>query len=164
MQYLSLSDLEDVIFFSEAATTENPSFEVISALLSRARVYVLRPLSVEDLTGLLQAALQDPQRGLGKEQLQAEPAAVDLIARAADGDARRALNMLELAAGLMEAGGAARLLTLAAAQEVASGGQRRFGNGGEQFYQQISALHKAVRGTDPDAALYWLGRLLRGGR
>src|SRR5207244_1557445 len=81
------------------ATTENPSFEVISALLSRARVYVLRPLSVEDLTGLLQAALRDPQRGLGTQQLQAEAAAVDLIARAADGDARRALNMLELAAG-----------------------------------------------------------------
>ncbi|TLY65321.1 MAG: recombination factor protein RarA, partial [Gammaproteobacteria bacterium] len=84
-------------------------------------------------------------------------------ARAADGDARRALNMLELAAGLMEAGGAARLLTLAVAQEVASGGQRRFDKGGDQFYQQISALHKAVRGTDPDAALYWLCRMLDGG-
>ena len=155
--------LEDGTLTFVGATTENPSFEVISALLSRARVYVLRPLSVEDLTGLLQAALQDPQRGLGKEQLQAEPAAVDLIARAADGDARRALNMLELAAGLMEAGGAARLLTLAVAQEVASGGQRRFDKGGDQFYQQISALHKAVRGTDPDAALYWLCRMLDGG-
>ena len=155
--------LEDGTLTFVGATTENPSFEVISALLSRARVYVLRPLSVEDLTGLLQAALQDPQRGLGKEQLQAEPAAVDLIARAADGDARRALNMLELAAGLMEAGGAARLLTLAVAQEVASGGQRRFDKGGDQFYEQISALHKAVRGTDPDAALYWLCRMLDGG-
>src|SRR5437763_1147459 len=113
--------------------------------------------------GLLQAALRDPQRGLGTEQLQAEAAAVDLIARAADGDARRALNMLELAAGLMEAGGAARLLTLAVAQEVASGGQRRFDKGGDQFYQQISALHKAVRGTDPDAARYWLCRMLDGG-
>ena len=155
--------LEDGTLTFVGATTENPSFEVISALLSRARVYVLRPLSVEDLTGLLQAALQDPQRGLGKEQLQAEPAAVDLIARAADGDARRALNMLELAAGLMEAGGAARRLTLAVAQEVASGGQRRFDKGGDQFYEQISALHKAVRGTDPDAALYWLCRMLDGG-
>ena len=155
--------LEDGTLTFVGATTENPSFEVISALLSRARVYVLRPLSVEDLTGLLQAALRDPQRGLGTEQLQAEAAAVDLIARAADGDARRALNMLELAAGLMEAGGAARLLTLAVAQEVASGGQRRFDKGGDQFYQQISALHKAVRGTDPDAALYWLCRMLDGG-
>ncbi len=155
--------LEDGTLTFVGATTENPSFEVISALLSRARVYVLRPLSVEDLTGLLQAALRDPQRGLGTEQLQAEAAAVDLIARAADGDARRALNMLELAAGLMEAGGAARLLTLAVAQEVASGGQRRFDKGGDQFYEQISALHKAVRGTDPDAALYWLCRMLDGG-
>jgi len=155
--------LEDGTLTFVGATTENPSFEVISALLSRARVYVLRPLSVEDLTGLLQAALRDPQRGLGTEQLQAEAAAVDLIARAADGDARRALNMLELAAGLMEAGGAARRLTLAVAQEVASGGQRRFDKGGDQFYEQISALHKAVRGTDPDAALYWLCRMLDGG-
>ena len=155
--------LEDGTLTFVGATTENPSFEVISALLSRARVYVLRPLSVEDLTGLLQAALRDPQRGLGTEQVQAEAAAVDLIARAADGDARRALNMLELAAGLMEAGGAARRLTLAVAQEVASGGQRRFDKGGDQFYEQISALHKAVRGTDPDAALYWLCRMLDGG-
>jgi len=155
--------LEDGTLTFVGATTENPSFEVISALLSRARVYVLRPLSVEDLTGLLQAALQDSERGLGKEQLQAEAAALDLIARAADGDARRALNMLELAAGLIEAGGAARQLTLAVAQEVASGGQRRFDKGGDQFYGQISALHKAVRGTDPDAALYWLCRMLDGG-
>jgi len=145
------------------ATTENPSFEVISALLSRARVYVLRALSVEDLTGLLQAALRDPERGLGKEQLQAEAAALDLIARAADGDARRALNMLELATGLMQAGDAARVLTVAVAQEVAAGGQRRFDKGGDQFYEQISALHKAVRGSDPDAALYWLCRMLDGG-
>ena len=155
--------LEDGTLTFVGATTENPSFEVISALLSRARVYVLRPLSVEDLTGLLQAALQDSERGLGKEQLQAEAAALDLMARAADGDARRALNMLELAAGLIEAGGAARQLTLAVAQEVASGGQRRFDKGGDQFYGQISALHKAVRGTDPDAALYWLCRMLDGG-
>jgi putative ATPase len=156
--------LEDGTLTFVGATTENPSFEVISALLSRARVYVLRPLSVEDLATLLQAALRDAQRGLGRQQLQAESAAVDLIARAADGDARRALNMLELAAGLVEAGGgAAQLLTVAVAQEVASGGQRRFDKGGDQFYEQISALHKAVRGTDPDAALYWLCRMLDGG-
>ena len=155
--------LEDGTLTFVGATTENPSFEVISALLSRARVYVLRPLSVEDLTTLLQAALRDVERGLGRQQLQAESAAVDLIARAADGDARRALNMLELAAGLVEAGGDAHLLTVAVAQEVASGGQRRFDKGGDQFYEQISALHKAVRGTDPDAALYWLCRMLDGG-
>jgi putative ATPase len=155
--------LEDGTLTFVGATTENPSFEVISALLSRARVYVLRALSVEDLTVLLQTALRDPQRGLGQEQLQAEPAALDLIARAADGDARRALNMLELATGLMAAGDGARVLTVAVAQEVAAGGQRRFDKGGDQFYQQISALHKAVRGSDPDAALYWLCRMLDGG-
>ena len=154
--------LEDGTLTFVGATTENPSFEVISALLSRARVYVLRALAVEDLTRAVEAALRDAERGLGELELQAEAPALDLIARAADGDARRALNMLELAAGLLEAGGA-RVLTLAVAQEVASGGQRRFDKGGDQFYEQISALHKAVRGSDPDAALYWLCRMLDGG-
>jgi putative ATPase len=154
--------LEDGTLTFIGATTENPSFEVISALLSRARVYVLRPLSVEDLLTLLHSALGDAERGLGSEHLEAEPAALDLLARAADGDARRALNMLELAAGLVQAAGA-RQLTLAVAQEVASGTQRRFDKGGDQFYEQISALHKAVRGSDPDGALYWLCRMLDGG-
>ncbi len=155
--------LEDGTLTFVGATTENPSFEVVSALLSRARVYVLRALGVEDLTALLRRALADSERGLGREHLQAEEAALDLLARAADGDARRALNMLELAAGLAEAGGAERALTLALAQEVAGGTHRRFDKGGDQFYDQISALHKAVRGTDPDAALYWLCRMLDGG-
>src|SRR5262249_51722013 len=155
--------LEDGTLTFVGATTENPSFEVVSALLSRARVYVLRALSLEDLTGLLNTALADSERGLGREHFQAEPAALELMARAADGDARRALSMLELAAGVAEAQGGARQLTLAIAQEVASGGYRRFDKGGDQFYDQISALHKAVRGTDPDAALYWLCRMLDGG-
>jgi putative ATPase len=155
--------LEDGTLTFIGATTENPSFEVISALLSRARVYVLRSLSVEDLTALLRGALADPERGLGRESLEAEPAALDLIARAADGDARRALNMLELAAGIIEAAAGERRLTVAVAGEVAAGGQRRFDKGGDQFYEQISALHKAVRGSDPDAALYWLCRMLDGG-
>jgi len=154
--------LEDGTLTFIGATTENPSFEVISALLSRARVYVLRPLSVEDLLTLLRSALTDAERGLGRENLEAEPAALDLLARAADGDARRALNMLELAASLAEAAGT-KELTLAAAQEVASGAHRRFDKGGDQFYDQISALHKAVRGSDPDGALYWLCRMLDGG-
>jgi len=154
--------LEDGTLIFIGATTENPSFEVISALLSRARVYVLRPLSIEDLLSLLHAALTDVERGLGREQLEAEPAALDLLARAADGDARRALNMLELAAALAETEGTRRL-TLVMAQEVAGGTQRRFDKGGDQFYDQISALHKAVRGTDPDGALYWLCRMLDGG-
>ena len=154
--------LEDGTLTFIGATTENPSFEVITALLSRARVYVLRPLSIEDLLALLQRALGDRERGLGSQQLEAEPSALDLLARAADGDARRALNMLELGAGLAEAAGT-RQLTLAMAEEVASGTHRRFDKGGDQFYDQISALHKAVRGSDPDGALYWLCRMLDGG-
>ena len=128
-------------------------------------------MTTEDLVTLEQAALADSERGLGAAHLAVEPGALELIARAADGDARRALNMLELAAGLLEAAEPARSpqqsgapqLTLAVAQEVASGGRRRFDKGGDQFYDQISALHKAVRGSDPDGALYWLCRMLDGG-
>ena len=156
--------LEDGTLTFVGATTENPSFEVVSALLSRARVYVLRPLTVADIEALLGAALSDPERGLGGEGISAEPAALELMARAADGDGRRGLNMLELAASLAEGPqGGARLITLAIAQEMASGSRRRFDKGGDQFYDQISALHKAVRGTDPDGALYWLCRMLDGG-
>ncbi|HUI59260.1 MAG TPA: replication-associated recombination protein A, partial [Steroidobacteraceae bacterium] len=152
--------LEDGTLIFVGATTENPSFEVVSALLSRARVYVLRSLSVDDIVQLLRAALQDEERGLGKERLTAEADALELIARAADGDARRSLNMLELAASLAEPD---RKLTAEIAREVASGSRRRFDKGGDQFYDQISALHKAVRGSDPDAALYWMCRMLDGG-
>ncbi|MBV8803622.1 MAG: replication-associated recombination protein A [Sinobacteraceae bacterium] len=155
--------LEDGTLIFVGATTENPSFEVVSALLSRARVYVLRSLSDEDIVSLLRAALSDEERGLGKEHVTAEPAALDLIARAADGDGRRGLNMLELAVSLVEGPVGSPSLTVAIAQEVASGTRRRFDKGGDQFYDQISALHKAVRGTDPDGALYWLCRMLDGG-
>ena len=153
--------LEDGTLIFIGATTENPSFEVVSALLSRARVYVLRSLQPEDIADLLKRALADEERGLGKEQLQIGPDALDLISRAADGDGRRALNMLELASSLVESG--SRTIDLRIAQEVASGTRRRFDKGGDQFYDQISALHKAVRGTDPDAALYWFCRMLDGG-
>ena len=156
--------LEDGTLTFVGATTENPSFEVVSALLSRARVYVLRSLNTADIESLLKLALSDAARGLGQAGVSAEPAALELIAKAADGDGRRALNMLELAAGLAETSASGpRLITLDFAQEVASGGRRRFDKGGDQFYDQISALHKAVRGTDPDAALYWLCRMLDGG-
>lgn len=156
--------LEDGTLIFVGATTENPSFEVVSALLSRARVYVLKSLSVEDIAALLRTALEDEERGLGKEHITAEPEALELIARAADGDARRGLNMLELAASLAEASASgSHTLNLAIAQEVATGSRRRFDKGGDQFYDQISALHKAVRGSDPDAALYWLCRMLDGG-
>jgi putative ATPase len=156
--------VEDGTLTFVGATTENPSFELVSALLSRARVYVLRTLSVSDIVKLLDKALRDRERGLGAEELSAAPEALELMARAADGDARRALNMLELAAGLVAAAAAARRITEEVAREVVSGGaRRRFDKGGEQFYDQISALHKAVRGSDPDAALYWLCRMLDGG-
>ncbi len=154
--------LEDGTLTFVGATTENPSFEVVSALLSRARVYVLKSLTEADIGQLLRTALADEDRGLGRERLTAEPEALELIARAADGDARRGLNMLELAAGLAESADA-RAITLAIAQEVASGGRRRFDKGADQFYDQISALHKAVRGSDPDGALYWMCRMLDGG-
>ena len=157
-----LPHVEDGTLTFIGATTENPSFEIVGALLSRARVYVLKPLVPEDIAGLLGRALVDAERGLGAHGVGIEPAALDLIAQAADGDARRALNMLDLAVSLAEAAGS-RTIALAQAEEVASGGRRRFDKGGEQFYDQISALHKSVRGSDPDAALYWCMRMLDGG-
>jgi putative ATPase len=160
-QDIFLPYIEDGTVFFVGATTENPSFEVVSALLSRARVYVLRALTPADITHLLEAALKDTERGLGKDPVTADPEALELIASGADGDARRGLNMLELAAGVAQSTGGS--LSLEVAREVASGGRRRFDKGGDQFYDQISALHKAVRGSDPDAALYWLCRMLDGG-
>ena len=153
--------LEDGTLIFVGATTENPSFEVVSALLSRARVYVLRSLTAEDLTAMLRTALEDKERGLGEEGLSAAEGTLEMMAQAADGDGRRALNMLELASGMANAADSA--ITMEIAQEVASGTRRRFDKGGDQFYDQISALHKAVRGSDPDGALYWLCRMLDGG-
>ncbi|HXL97913.1 MAG TPA: replication-associated recombination protein A [Steroidobacteraceae bacterium] len=157
-----LPHVEDGTLTFIGATTENPSFEIIGALLSRARVYVLKALSAEELRQLLQAALAERERGLGAQELTIEDEALALLAHAADGDARRGLGMLELAAAVAAASGG-KLITLAQAQEIAGGGRRRFDKGGDQFYDQISALHKAVRGTDPDAALYWYARMLDGG-
>ncbi|MBM4214867.1 MAG: replication-associated recombination protein A [Gammaproteobacteria bacterium] len=151
--------LEDGTLIFIGATTENPSFEVVSALLSRARVYVLKPLEIKSLDSLLRRTLADVERGLGSMQLQIEDDALALLAAAADGDARRALNMLEIAADLAEGG----RIDVAHCAEVAGGTRRRFDKGGEQFYDQISALHKSVRGTDPDAALYWFARIVDGG-
>jgi putative ATPase len=157
-----LPHVEDGTLVFIGATTENPSFEIIGALLSRARVYVLKALGAADLKALLERALADRERGLGEAGLAIEPEALELLGQAGDGDARRALGMLELAAGLaVAAGGSA--ITAAQAREVAMGGRRRFDKGGEQFYDQISALHKAVRGSDPDAALYWYVRMIDGG-
>jgi putative ATPase len=157
-----LPHVEDGTLLFVGATTENPSFEIIGALLSRARVYVLKPLEAAELRVLLERALADRERGLGAAGLAIEADALELLAEAGDGDARRALGMLELAAGLAAAA-QVPTITVAQAREVAAGGRRRFDKGGDQFYDQISALHKSVRGSDPDAALYWYARMIDGG-
>ena len=150
--------VEDGTLTFIGATTENPSFELNNALLSRARVYVLKSLTEDDLLGVLRRALADAERGLGGD-FEIEDASLRIIAAAADGDARRSLNLLELAADLASDG----VISEAIVAEVASGSRRRFDKQGEYFYDQISALHKAIRGTDPDASLYWLARMLDGG-
>ncbi len=154
-----LPHVENGTFLFVGATTENPSFELNNALLSRARVYVLKSLTEQELLQVLQHALSDRERGLGKEKLQIAEDDLCRIAQAADGDARRALNLLESAAGLAEEGE----ISPAVISEVCAGQLRRFDKGGEVFYDQISALHKSVRGSSPDGALYWFCRMLDGG-
>ena len=142
------------------ATTENPSFELTGALLSRCRVFVLQPLLPEHVAALIRRALTDPDHGLGRLQLEIEEEAVALLAREADGDARRALQALEAAAEFVM--GKGRL----SAAVIADALQKRFAKydkGGEEHYNLVSALHKAVRGSDVEGALYWLARMLAGG-
>jgi len=159
--------VEDGTLIFVGATTENPSFEVNNALLSRARVYVLKSLEAADLGKLLDRALADPDRGLGKLGVEVEAGARELLLAAADGDARRMLNLLETAADLatpiVAPAGARRRLDVDTMRAVIGSTYVRFDKGGENFYDQISALHKSVRGSDPDAALYWLCRMLAGG-
>jgi putative ATPase len=159
--------VEDGTLIFVGATTENPSFEVNNALLSRARVYVLKPLNVLDLSKLLDRALADEERGLGRLKLHIDAAARELLLAAADGDARRLLNLLETAADLSVPGAegspSGRRLDADTTRAVIGSTYVRFDKGGENFYDQISALHKSVRGSDPDAALYWLCRMLAGG-
>ena len=158
-----LPHLEDGTIVLVGATTENPSFELNNALLSRCRVYVLRALGTADLRHLLARALADPERGLGGLGLEAGEEELQALAEAADGDARRALNLLELAAEMARAAGPPARLDARTVAEVVAGGVRRFDKGGDAFHDQISAVHKAVRGSSPDAALYWLARMLDGG-
>ncbi|MFC4729271.1 replication-associated recombination protein A [Coralloluteibacterium thermophilus] len=143
------------------ATTENPSFELNSALLSRCRVHVLEAVDADDIVAALKAALADTERGLGGRGLAVDDDLLGMIARAADGDVRRALTLLEIAAELAEGEGGT--VTPATLEQVLADRTRRFDKGGEQFYDQISALHKSVRSSNPDAALYWLARMLDGG-
>ncbi|MET0288192.1 MAG: replication-associated recombination protein A [Pseudoxanthomonas sp.] len=143
------------------ATTENPSFELNSALLSRCRVHVLESVSPQDVAVALRHALENEERGLGGQGIRIEDVLLLQIATAADGDVRRALTLLEIAAELAidEAG----QITPQTLEQVLADRTRRFDKGGEQFYDQISALHKSVRSSNPDSALYWLTRMLDGG-
>jgi putative ATPase len=142
------------------ATTENPSFEIIGALLSRTRVYVLNPLSEEQIVMLLRRALEDNERGLGEMNLRADDAVLQKIAVYSSGDARSAYNALEVAAGMAGNNGE---ITDAMVQDALQKRVLLYDKTGEEHYNLISALHKSVRNSDPDAALYWLGRMLEAG-
>ncbi|HEY8159801.1 MAG TPA: replication-associated recombination protein A [Methylobacter sp.] len=157
-----LPHVEDGTVYFVGATTENPSFALNNALLSRARVYVLNALTADDLLVVIDKALTDKVRGLGEQAIEMDNDIRLLFAQAADGDARRLLNLLEIAVELAAAKGG-KVINEAIAKEVLSGGVRRFDNQGEEFYNQISALHKSVRGSSPDASLYWLCRMMDGG-
>jgi len=155
-----LPHIEDGTIIFIGATTENPSFELNNALLSRVRVYVLQSLTTEEIVTLIDRALIDSDKGLGQLGLTMPSEVRVQLASMVDGDARRALTMLEIAADLAEEGEIdAELINLI----LAGGSARRFDNKGEGFYDQMSALHKSVRGSDPDAGLYWLCRMLDGG-
>ncbi len=156
-----LPHVESGLFVFVGATTENPSFEVNRALLSRAAVYVLKSLTAEELQALLERALEDP-RAPELAGLVLDLQASEALSASADGDARKLLNNLELAARAARAAGVSRI-DLALLGQALAAGVRRFDKGGDHFYDQISALHKSVRGSHPDAALYWLCRMLDGG-
>ena len=154
-----LPHVEDGTIVFVGATTENPSFELNNALLSRARVYVLKALGDDALLSIICTAMADNERGLGERDLTIEEQDLQLLVQAADGDARRALNLLEIAADLSDTD----QISSETIREIVAGRVRRFDKGGESFYDQISALHKSVRGSSPDAALYWFCRMLDGG-
>jgi putative ATPase len=155
--------VEDGTILFIGATTENPSFELNSALLSRARTYKLKRLDHDALRHIVDTAIACSPQGLGERRIVLHAELRDRLVEAADGDARRALNLLEIAADLAESRGDENIIPEAVLNEVISGGTRRFDKRGDDFYDQISALHKAVRGSSPDAALYWLVRMLDGG-
>jgi putative ATPase len=156
--------IEDGTFLFIGATTENPAFELNSALLSRARVYRLKTPSVEDIQLVLVRALQSYEKGMagGSEGngLQIDEYFLSVLAQAADGDIRRGLNFLEILSDLVEPGAK---VTQEQLEDVLGGSVRRFDRKGDVFYDQISAFHKSVRGSSPDGALYWMARMLDGG-
>ncbi|MGW8161436.1 MAG: replication-associated recombination protein A, partial [Desulfobulbales bacterium] len=160
-----LPHVENGLLTLIGATTENPSFQVIAPLLSRCRVLVLKSLSPADLKIILHRALTNKENGLGNRRLQIEDKAMEHILSLADGDARIALNTLEIAADLAEpvtadAGTGLSVITVHAAEEASQRRHLRYDTTGEEHYNQISALHKSLRDSDPDGALYWLARML----
>jgi len=154
-----LPHVEDGTFNFIGATTENPSFELNNALMSRVRTYVLRTLTQEDIQTILLLAINDKEKGLGLLELEITDDALKFLSKVADGDARRSLNWLEIAADLSVEG----KITVDTIEEIANEGIRRFDKGGDLFYEQISALHKSMRGSNPDATLYWFCRMIDGG-
>lgn len=159
-----LPHVESGVITLIGATTENPSFEVVSPLLSRCRVVVLNQLDKDDIKIIIKAALENSERGLGKYNVSIEQDALDQIAQGADGDARKAINTLELAAFLARPNDSGERLIIS--RHVAQAWQKKnllYDKAGDQHYDIISALHKSLRGSDPDAALYWLMRMLKAG-
>ncbi len=154
-----LPHIEDGTVIFIGATTENPSFELNNALLSRARVYVLKPLGTEAIENVIEQAMSDAENGLGGRNISLEPKAKEMLIRYADGDARRVLNTLEIAVDLNNEG----VITEETVSNILADTGRRFDKGGEAFYDTISAFHKSVRGSDPNAALYWAARIVDGG-
>lgn len=155
--------VEDGTVIFIGATTENPSFELNKALLSRCRIYVLKALDEAILIDLMRSAVADQERGLGRQHVTIDPQSMALIAQAANGDARQVLNLLEIAVDLAEQNADGLQVEPDIVKEVIKGGARKFDKGGDVFYEQISALHKSVRGSNPDATLYWFARMLDGG-
>ncbi|MGQ8773588.1 replication-associated recombination protein A [Serratia sp. NA_112.1] len=159
-----LPHIEDGTITFIGATTENPSFELNSALLSRARVYLLKALTAEDISQVLDQAMQDSSRGFGGQNIELPEETRRMLSELVGGDARRALNSLEMMADMAEINAKGiRVLTAELLKEVSGERSARFDNKGDRFYDLISALHKSVRGSAPDAALYWYARIITAG-
>lgn len=158
-----LGPVEEGLFVLFGATTENPSFELNNALLSRARVYVLNSLSISELEQLVRNTINDEERGLGKYKVVFEENSCEIIINASDGDARRCLTLLQIAADLAENNQNEIKINKSSLKYILQDKLNRFDKNGEIFYDQISALHKSVRGSNPDAAIYWASRMLTAG-
>ena len=158
-----LPHIEDGTIIFIGATTENPSFELNNALLSRARVYILKPLSTQEIERVLQQAIDDPENGLGKVRLDLQENLLSLLAEYVNGDARLALNCLEMMVDMAAESENGKILDRTLLTEVLGERQARFDKQGDRFYDFISALHKSIRGSAPDAALYWYARIITAG-